>query len=100
MPPIISLTGRRRPGHSPHRWLQKERVRRAQELLETTGLCLEQIAPQAGFSVPQPLRLHFKRIVGTPPSAYRAPSPLPTTEPDSVKGLGLCYGWLRLAVEK
>jgi len=58
-------------GTTPHRWLQNERARHAQLLLETTSLPLDRIAEHAGFSDPQLLRLHFKRVVGTPPSDYR-----------------------------
>ncbi len=58
-------------GTTPHRWLQRERARLAQQLLETTSLSLDRIAENAGFSDPQLLRLHFKRVVGTSPSDYR-----------------------------
>jgi len=59
-------------GTTPHRWLQLQRVRLAQQLLETTTRPLQYIAERSGFSDPQLLRLHFKRVVGTSPSAYRA----------------------------
>ncbi len=58
-------------GTTPHRWLVSERVRRAQDLLETTDLPLDLIAEASGFSDSQLLRLHFRRLVGNPPSAYR-----------------------------
>ncbi len=58
-------------GTTPHRWLQHERVRLVQSLLETTRLPLERIAERAGFSDPQVLRLHFKRVVGMAPTAYQ-----------------------------
>lgn len=58
-------------GTTPHRWLQAERVRMGQTLLETTTLSLERVAREAGFSNAQLMRLHFKRVVGTPPAAYR-----------------------------
>jgi AraC family transcriptional activator FtrA len=58
-------------GTTPHRWLQHERVRSAQALLETTSLPLERIAEQAGFSDAQLMRLHFKRKVGTTPTSYQ-----------------------------
>lgn len=58
-------------GTTPHKWLQRERVRLAQQLLETTSHGLDRIAHSAGFSDAQLLRLHFKRVVGTSPSAYR-----------------------------
>ncbi|MEO1368204.1 MAG: transcriptional regulator FtrA [Acidobacteriota bacterium] len=59
-------------GSTPHRWLQAERTRRAQLLLETTELSMDAVAERAGFSDVQILRLHFKRIVGTTPSRYRS----------------------------
>lgn len=62
---------RQAAGTTPHRWLVRARVERAQELLETTDLDLERVAAATGFVDPQLLRTHFKRIVGTPPSAYR-----------------------------
>lgn len=58
-------------GTTPHRWLQHERVRVVQSLLETTSLTLERIAEQAGFTDVQLMRLHFKRVVGTAPTAYQ-----------------------------
>ncbi len=58
-------------GTTPHRWMQHERVRVAQSLLETTKLPLERVAERSGFSDAQLLRLHFKRIVGTTPTAYQ-----------------------------
>ena len=58
-------------GTTPHRWLQAERARLAQRLLETTSLPLDRVAEESGFLDPQLLRLHFKRVVGTPPSVYR-----------------------------
>ena len=58
-------------GTTPHRWLTRERVHQAQTLLETSAMSLEQIADRVGFGDAQLLRLHFRRVVGTTPSAYR-----------------------------
>ncbi len=58
-------------GTTPHRWLQRERVRVVQDLLETTSISLDGIAQRAGFGDAQIMRLHFKRVVGTSPTAYR-----------------------------
>ncbi|MEM6570532.1 MAG: transcriptional regulator FtrA [Planctomycetota bacterium] len=58
-------------GTTPHRWLQQERVRAAQSLLERTSLPLDSVAQRVGFSDAQLLRLHFKRVVGTTPLAYQ-----------------------------
>lgn len=58
-------------GTTPHRWLVQERVQRAQSLLETSDADLESIATIVGFGDAQLLRLHFRRVVGVSPSAYR-----------------------------
>lgn len=58
-------------GMPPLQWLLAERVRRAQALLETTALSIEQIAQEAGFGSATSLREHFHRIVGTAPGQYR-----------------------------
>lgn len=58
-------------GTTPGEWLIRRRVARARELLETTGLTIGQVADAAGFGSVETLRLHFRRIVGTPPGRYR-----------------------------
>ncbi|AHI67126.1 GlxA family transcriptional regulator [Burkholderia thailandensis] len=58
-------------GTSPLQWLQTARVRRAQQLLETTSLSVEQIATEAGFGSASAFRERFARIVGTSPKRYR-----------------------------
>jgi transcriptional regulator GlxA family with amidase domain len=58
-------------GQSPLRWLHTQRVRRAQELLETTDLSIEQIAARTGMGTATTLRRHFSHQVGVPPEAYR-----------------------------
>ena len=58
-------------GQSPLRWLLTQRVRRAQELLETSDLSVEQIAARTGMGTATTLRRHFSRQVGVPPEAYR-----------------------------
>ena len=47
------------------------RVRRAQRLLETTDLSIEEVASESGFGSATVLRERFGRIVGTGPLAYR-----------------------------
>jgi transcriptional regulator GlxA family with amidase domain len=54
-----------------NRWLSAERVARAQQLLETTDLSMEQVAAEAGFGTSLSLRQHFARQVRTSPSSYR-----------------------------
>jgi len=58
-------------GTTPHRWLQAQRVKLAQRLLETTDLPVEVVAAKSGFSTAGNLRKHFGRTVHTSPQAYR-----------------------------
>lgn len=59
-------------GLSPLQWLLHLRVDRARELLETTGLAMDQVARQSGLGTAESLRLHFTRRVGLTPREYRA----------------------------
>ncbi len=58
-------------GTTVNRWLAAERVGRAQQLLETTDLSIEQIAGEAGFGTSLSLRQHFADQLRTSPSSYR-----------------------------
>jgi len=58
-------------GTTPLRWLHHQRVQLAQELLERTGLPVEEVARRTGFGTPAVLRRHFGRALGTTPTAYR-----------------------------
>jgi transcriptional regulator GlxA family with amidase domain len=58
-------------GHTPTQWILRARVDRARELLERSGLGVEQVAAQVGLGTGANLRLHFQRILGTSPSEYR-----------------------------
>ncbi len=58
-------------GMGPHAWLTRERVRRAEQLLESTSLGMEEVAERSGLGSAQLLRVHFRRILGTTPTAYR-----------------------------
>ncbi|MCA9292228.1 MAG: helix-turn-helix domain-containing protein [Phycisphaerales bacterium] len=57
-------------GTTPHRWLTHERVRHAQMILESGSTDIDTVARSSGFADAQLLRLHFKRMVGTSPTAY------------------------------
>lgn len=59
-------------GQPPHSWLSRQRVLRAQELLETTDLAVEDIAGRCGFGSAANLRTHFGRQVHTSPIRYRS----------------------------
>lgn len=58
-------------GTTPLRWLMTQRIRRAQELLETTDNSVDAIAAATGMGTATTLRRHFNRTLGVPPDAYR-----------------------------
>lgn len=58
-------------GTTPHRWLCRQRVLLAQQLLETTDLAVEHIADRCGLGTAANLRLHFRAHIGVSPAAYR-----------------------------
>ena len=58
-------------GTTPLRWVLSARVRRAQELLETTTQPIDEIAFATGFEAPGTFRTRFQRIVGVGPGTYR-----------------------------
>ncbi|ALG08610.1 GlxA family transcriptional regulator [Kibdelosporangium phytohabitans] len=58
-------------GITPTRWLTLHRLANAQALLESTDLSVDSIAARTGFTTGNTLRLHFKRHIGSTPSAYR-----------------------------
>lgn len=58
-------------GTTVSKWLNAERVVRAQELLETTELPIECIAGEVGFGTSLSLRQHFAAQLGTSPTDYR-----------------------------
>ncbi|MFE9403463.1 GlxA family transcriptional regulator [Streptomyces sp. NPDC006530] len=58
-------------GTTPHAWLRHLRLSRAEELLETTDLAVEEIARQVGYGSAAVLREQFVRRRGVPPRSYR-----------------------------
>ncbi|MEU9192671.1 GlxA family transcriptional regulator [Streptomyces hundungensis] len=58
-------------GTTPHAWLRHLRLSRAEELLETTDLAIEEIARQVGYGSAAVLRDQFVRRRGVPPRSYR-----------------------------
>jgi transcriptional regulator GlxA family with amidase domain len=71
---IRTLTRRFREqtGLSPLQWILHERVTRARELLETTGIGIEEVARLSGLGTADSLRAHLLRSIGLTPTAYRA----------------------------
>jgi transcriptional regulator GlxA family with amidase domain len=62
---------REETGTTPLQWLLELRVRRAQQLLETSRQPLDSIAARVGFATTTTFRQRFRRVVGASPQAYR-----------------------------
>lgn len=58
-------------GATPHVWVTRQRVLRAEQLLEQTDHSIERIAGDVGFGNAATLRHHFSRIRGVSPQRYR-----------------------------
>jgi len=58
-------------GVTPLQWLLEQRVRLAQELLETSDAPVEHIAERTGFGTATNLRQHFRRATSVSPQTYR-----------------------------
>jgi len=58
-------------GTTPAAWLNRQRIIRAQQLLESTDYPLETIAQDTGFGTAAVMRHHFVRVLQTSPMAYR-----------------------------
>jgi transcriptional regulator GlxA family with amidase domain len=65
-------------GTTPVQWLLTTRIRRAQELLETSDASIDQIAGSIGFESPVSFRSRFRRVTGISPTAYRRRFAAPT----------------------
>jgi transcriptional regulator GlxA family with amidase domain len=53
------------------KWLTNERIKAAQQQLETTHDSVEKIATVCGFGTSLSLRQHFSAVVGVSPTSYR-----------------------------
>ncbi|AXH35371.1 helix-turn-helix domain-containing protein [Humibacter sp. BT305] len=58
-------------GATPGAWLNRQRLLRAQELLEQSDLPLDAVAAESGFGTAAVMRHHFARTLATTPAAYR-----------------------------
>ncbi|MEW1750716.1 GlxA family transcriptional regulator [Streptomyces angustmyceticus] len=58
-------------GTTPLQWLLHARLGRARELLETTDHPVDRVARDCGLGTAANLRLHFRRVLDTTPTAYR-----------------------------
>jgi transcriptional regulator GlxA family with amidase domain len=59
-------------GTTPMRWFLSARIRRSQELLESDGASVDQVALASGFASPVTFRSSFRKLTGISPTAYRA----------------------------
>jgi transcriptional regulator GlxA family with amidase domain len=58
-------------GTTPAAWLNRQRLLRAQQLLEQTDQPLERVAQDCGFGTASVMRHHFVKVLQTTPTAYR-----------------------------
>ncbi len=58
-------------GVTPHHYLVRRRIERAQDMLARTDLALSEIAVAAGFSDQSHLSRHFRQMLGTTPREFR-----------------------------
>lgn len=70
-PRTVNRKFREQTGTTPLQWLLRQRVHRAQELLETTDLSVEEISRHCGFGTSIAMRQHFAKHVKTSPTTYR-----------------------------
>jgi transcriptional regulator GlxA family with amidase domain len=70
-PRTLSRRFREQTGTTPIQWLLGARVRRAQELLESSSASIEEIAAAAGFESSVTFRIRFQKVIGLPPATYR-----------------------------
>jgi transcriptional regulator GlxA family with amidase domain len=67
-------TFRSRLYETPHQYLMRRRIDRARELLATTDRSVTDICFEVGFESLGSFSSLFRRVVGWPPSVYRARS--------------------------
>ncbi len=59
-------------GETPHRYLQRRRLERAMALLRETDRPVTEVCLEVGFVSLGSFSRTFRRVVGMPPSSYRA----------------------------
>jgi len=58
-------------GTTPHQYVMRQRVERAQELLRDGGIALANVATQVGFETQSHFTSVFRHLVGVTPKRYR-----------------------------
>jgi AraC-like DNA-binding protein len=59
-------------GETPHQYLARRRIERAQELLRATDLPVTEVCLEVGFRSLSSFSRAFRELTGEPPSAYAA----------------------------
>jgi transcriptional regulator GlxA family with amidase domain len=59
-------------GLSLHRYLTRYRIDRAVDLLSTTTMSVSEVGAAVGFPDPSHFSKAFEKVIGHPPSAFRA----------------------------
>ena len=67
----FARTFKQSEGITPHGYLMRRRVRRAQDLLATTNLSIAEIALASGFTDQSHCGRWFRQYVGVTPGSYR-----------------------------
>jgi transcriptional regulator GlxA family with amidase domain len=62
---------REETGTTPHQWLTHQRLLAAQRRLETSDDSIDIVAEAVGLRTAATLRMHFRDMLGTTPTAYR-----------------------------
>jgi AraC family transcriptional regulator len=57
--------------HTPHEWLARARVERAQGFLAQPALSITEVALAVGYSTPSAFTAAFRRVTGTTPTEFR-----------------------------
>jgi AraC family transcriptional regulator len=58
-------------GQTPHEWLARARVERAQAMLAQPAMPITEVALAVGYSTPSAFTAAFRRVTGTTPSGFR-----------------------------
>lgn len=70
----LELKFRAETGFSPYRWLQRQRVRRAKQLLQDPALTIAEVGSRCGYPMQQQFSTFFRRETGFTPRSWRTTS--------------------------